>query len=89
MLNERLVLLTRQSLRQAVCCYVRSRDPFDIDPSFTNFLAEPVVMYIDVLKLSVKLSVAFSYELNTIEGSYLKLLLARCLPSKASFWWLS
>jgi len=46
-------------------------------------------MDIDVSELGVELSVAFGYESNTIEGSRLELLLARCLPSKASFWWLS
>ena len=60
MLNKRLVLLTRQSLRRGVRCHVRSKHPFDIDASFTNFLAEPVVMDIDVLKLGVELRVAFS-----------------------------
>ena len=59
MLNERLVLLTRQSLRRAVCCHVRSRHPFDIDASFTNFLAEPVVMDIDVSELGVELRIVF------------------------------
>ena len=43
-----------------------------------------MVIDIDVLELGVKLSVAFGYKLNTIEGSRLKLLFARCLPSKAS-----
>ena len=48
-----------------------------------------MVIDINVSELGVKLSVVFGEELYTIEGSRLELLLARCLPSKASFWWLS
>jgi len=60
------MLLTRQSLCQAVYYYICSRDLFNINPSFTNFLAEPVVIDIDVSKLGVKLSVAFSEKSNRL-----------------------
>jgi len=54
------MLLIGQSLYQAVCYYIRSRHPFNINTSFTNFLAELVVIDINILKLSIKLRVTFS-----------------------------
>jgi len=57
------MLLIRQSLYQAIYYYVRSRDPFNINPFFMDFLAELVVIDINILELGIKLSVAFSKEL--------------------------
>jgi len=58
-------------------CYIRSRDPFNINPSFINFLAELVVIDINVSELSIKLSIAFGkelYHLHIITVDYLLLI---------------
>ena len=60
------MLLTQYGLHQAVRGHARGRRPFDLDSSFLDFLAEPVVVYINVSELGVKLCITLNQESNCL-----------------------